>query len=142
VKFYRFNAPISNLSYFTSEGANIPLQGVKRHFHLQDHKEFSIMMSYSEVLIGINAYNYLHLVESELELHSKKWVDVDFHDDEIICERLRQQAKFNIARGLLKIRLAAFISNASTGASHIQPAAMLLSPFDFNPCLISSEFPD
>jgi hypothetical protein len=135
----RFNAPVSNLSHFTSEGVNVPLQGVKRHFHLQDQNEFSIMVSYGEVLIGINAHNYIHLVENELEKHCAKWLCIDFHDNKNICERLRQEARFNIARGLLKIGIAESISNSSTGASHIQPATMRLSIFDFNPCLISSE---
>jgi hypothetical protein len=100
------------------------------------------MLSYAEVLIGVNTHEYIHLVENELEQHAAKWQAIDFHDNEIICERLQQQARFNIARGLLKIRIAAAISNASTGTSHIQPAAMMLSVFDFNPCIISSEIPD
>jgi hypothetical protein len=120
----------------------VPLEGVKRFFHLRDQNEFSIMLSYAEVLIGINARHYIHLIEDKLEQHSAKWLCMDFHDSETICERLRQEARFNIARGLLKIHIAEAISNSSTGSNHIQPASMSLSVFDFNPCLISSEYPE
>jgi hypothetical protein len=142
VQFHRLNAPISNLKYFTPEGVNISLQGAKRYFHLQDQNEFSIMLSYAEVLIGINAHEYMHLVENKLEQHSAKWQAIEFHKNEIVNERLRQQARFNVARGLLKIGIAAAISNSCTGASHLQPAAMKLSVFDWNPCIFSSEIPD
>jgi hypothetical protein len=141
VEFDRFNAPITNLTHFTVEGVNVPLQGVKRHFHLKDQNEFSIILSYAEVLIGINARAYMHLVEKKLEEYCGMWQCIDFFDDEIVCERLRQEAKFNIARGLLKILIAESISSSSTGANHIQPATMKLSVFDFNPCFISSELP-
>ena len=136
----RFNAPLGILDNFTAEGVNFPLQGVKRHFHLQDQKEFSIMLSYGEVLVGINAHNYIHIVEHELEQHCAKWLCIDFHDIETICERLRQEAKFNVARGLLKIRIAASISKIATGSNHLQPGSMSLSVFDFNPYVFSSEF--
>lgn len=100
------------------------------------------MLSHAEVLIGINAREYIHLVENELEQHSAKWQAIDFHKNEIICERLRQQARFNVARGLLKIGIAAAISNFSTGTSHLQPAAMKPSVFDWDPCIFSSEIPE
>jgi hypothetical protein len=142
VFFHRFNGPTESLSNFTTEGVNIPILGVKRHFHLQDQNEFSIVLSYAEVLVGINAYEYIHLVENELENHARKWLDIEFHENEIVCERLRQQARFNIARGLLKILIAKSISDEDTGANHIQPASMRLSVYDFNPSFSSSKYLD
>ena len=132
--------PASYLKHFSVDGVNISLQGIKnhRHFHLRDHDCFSIMLTYGEILIGINARQYLYLVSDELDKQSVKWLCMEFDQSPNVNRRIQEEAKFNYARGLLKIRLAEIISSLPS-STHIQPASMEPSIFDFNPCLIAGQ---